>query len=276
MGAPERWPASGARQWPGLRSEYARLAPHEGPTVTGPNQVGVAFTAHRGLPWESGGRTVEADIPAGSTIVTGGVGISWLRVREPTEALEMYPAPDLLRAVAAPWHPAPVETPPMVGTGDAVVLGIGSVLRRVHATDAYLSDVAASTLANRLAIHLLSSYCGMRSLERGRGDGRLDARTVARVAEFVDARLGSRLALDQLASVARLSPFHFARAFKSSTGLTPHGFVTSRRMDRARNLLLTGRDPVDEVARMVGFTNVSHFRRVFRRHVGLPPSALRR
>lgn len=272
MSGPGRPVGGGARQWPGMRSEHAWLPPHEDPTTTGPYQVGVAFSGHRGLPWQSGGRSGVADIAPGSTIVTGGAGIQWLRVREPTEALEIYPSPDLLRAVAGS---AAAERPLVVGSADGVVLAIGSVLRRVHATDGFLSDVAASTLAHRLAAHLLTRYAGLPRTAGLRTPGTLEARTVDRVADYVDSALGSPLSLDQLAEVARLSPFHFARAFKNSTGMTPHGFVTSRRIDRARHLLRTGDEPVDAVARAVGFSNVSHFRRVFRRHTAMPLSALR-
>jgi AraC family transcriptional regulator len=223
----------------------------------------VAFSGHRGLPWESGGRTVTGDIAPGSAIVTGADGIRWLRVREPTEALEIYPAPTLLGSSTGPAEP-------VVGARDGVVLGIGSVLRRAHVTDAYLPDVAASTLAHRLAAHLLTRYHGVPVPV---GPGTLDPRAVDRVAEYVDSALAGPITLDRLAAVAVLSPYHFARAFKGTTGLTPHGFVTSRRMDRARRLLRT--EPVETVGRKVGFSNLSHFRRVFRRHTGLPPSAYR-
>lgn len=226
-GAPER-PAGGvARQWPGMRSEYAWLPAHEHPTVTGPHQVGVPFSGHRGLPWRSGVRSAAGDIPPGSTIVTGADGIDWLRVREPTEAVEVYLSPELMRALTGSAAPPVMERPVVVGASDGVVLAIGSVLRRAHATDAYLGDVAASTLAHRLAVHLLTRYCGIPYAAGARDVGTLPPGTVDRVAEYVDSALGSPLGLDQLARVALLSPFHFARAFKNSTGLTPHGFVTS-------------------------------------------------
>lgn len=264
--------ADGFRQWPGMRTQYAVLPPHEEPTTTGPGQVGIAFSGHTGLPWRSAGCTRVSDIPPGSAIVTGSDPIAWLRVGEPTEALEIYPDPQLLRAVAG--GPAdPLDRPLAVGVQDGVVLAVGSVLRRAHATGGALSDVAASTLAHRLTAHLLDRYAGLRT--PGPGPGTLDARTVDRVAQFVDSTLHGTVTLDRLAGVAALSPFHFARAFKRSTGLTPHAFVTSRRIDRARHLLRTGRDPVDEVARAVGFSNVSHFRRVFRGHTAVNPSALR-
>ena len=254
-----------------MRSEYAWLPAHEQPTVTGAGQVGIAFSGHRGLPWESGGRPVNADIAPGSAIVTGAEAIAWLRVREPTEALEIYPSPDLLRALSG--RPA-IERAAVVGAPDGVVLAIGSVLRRVHATGGDLGDVAASTLAHRLAAHLLRRYGGV-AVPGAPTTGTLDPRTVDRVAQYVDSALAETLTLDQLAGVALLSPFHFARAFRNSTGLTPHAFVTARRMDRARQLLRTGPDPVDSVARAVGFSNVSHFRRVFRQHTAVLPSAVR-
>lgn len=254
-----------------MRSEYAWLPAHEDPTATGPGQVGIAFSGHRGLPWSSGGRSAAGDIAPGSAIVTGAEGIDWLRVREPTEALEIYPSPELLRSVAGG---AAVERPTVVGVPDGVVLGIGSVLRRVHATGGHLDDVAASTLAHRLAAHLLRRYAGI-PVVGAPATGTLDARTVDRVAQYVDSALDGQLSLDRLAGVALLSPFHFARAFRNSTGLTPHAFVTARRMDRARQLLRTGPDPVEAVARAVGFSNVSHFRRVFRQHTAVLPSAVR-
>jgi AraC family transcriptional regulator len=250
-----------------MRSEYASLPAHRDPTETGPHQVGVAFSGHARLPWESGGRSAVADIRPGSAVVTGADGVTWLRVAEPTEALEIYPDPELLRALAG--GPVTVERP-VVGADDGVVLGIGSVLRRAHALDTHLSDVAASTLAYRLGTHLLTRYHG---LTVPPGPGLLDARTVDRVAAYVDSALAGPITLDRLAAVATLSPYHFARAFKAATGLPPHEFVTCRRIDRACRLLRS--EPVESAARAVGFGNLSHFRRVFRRHTGVPPSAYR-
>jgi AraC family transcriptional regulator len=261
------------RQWPGLRSEYAWLPPHDGATVTGAHQIGVAFTGHRGLVHDLGGRPRQGDIAPGSTIVSGADAITWLRVREATEALEMYPDPALVAAVAADWSSRPVLVDPGVGHRDGVVLGVGSVLRRAHVTGGGLTDVAASTLAHRLVGHLLHRYAGLRPPRPA--PGRLDAVTVDRVTEVVEAGLDSPLTLDGLAAAARLSPYHFGRAFRETTGLAPYAFVTARRMDRARLLLTTTRAPVAAVAAQVGYANLSHFRRTFRRHHGVAPAAVR-
>ncbi len=81
--------------------------------------------------------------------------------------------------------------------------------------------------------------------------------------------------LEDLAAEAGFSAFHFARAFKQSTGMAPHEFVTMRRMERAKELLLAGRSSVPEIAYAVGYSNVSHFRRLLRRYTGFAPSDLR-
>lgn len=239
---------------------------------TAPDQIGVSFSSHRAVVYESEGRTVEADLAAGSVIVTGHDPITWLRVRETTEALEIYPDLNLLHGIAAeavPFEPVPPGR-------DATVLGVASILKRVHGMGSMLSDIAASTLAHKLACHLLHHYCGRRGHDRApRLPGRLDRGTVDRVAAFVDAELSGVLTLDRLASVARLSPFHFARAFKATTGLAPHQFVTFRRIHRATTLLVQSTDGVEQVAYAVGMSNVSHFRRVFRRHLGVTPGRLR-
>ena len=257
------------RDWPGMRSEYSWLPPGGEPTRTAPNQVGVSFSAHQDLVYESGPRTVESDLAPGSVIVTGRDPITWLRVGETIEALEIYPDLTLLREFGAPS----LEAAP--SGRDGTVLGIASVLKRVHTTGSALSDVAASTLAHQLARHLVEQYCGAAFETRHPAPGRLDRRTVDRVAAFVDAELPGVLTLDRLAAVARLSPFHFARAFKATTGLAPHQFVTSRRMHRATTLLVHTSAGVDQIAHAVGLSNVSHFRRLFRSHVGVTPGRLR-
>jgi AraC family transcriptional regulator len=251
------------RRWPGMRSEYSWIPAGQSAGRTEPNQVGVSFSHHRAAVYHSNGRTVEGDIAAGAVFVTGSDAITWERVQETSEALEIFPDLDLL----------PVsELQPATATRDGTVLAISSILKRVHATGSALTDVAASTLAHRLAEHLLETYAGQRF---PRHVGRLDRAVVDRVAEFVDAELASELTLDRLAAVALLSPFHFARAFKASTGLAPHQFVTARRMSRATTLLLGSELSVVDVAHAVGMSNLSHFRRVFRAHTGMLPGAIR-
>jgi len=256
--------------WPGMRSEYAWLQAGGGPTRTKPNQVGVSFSAHHGAVYATADRTVEADIAGGSVFVTGRAPIAWLHITEPTEAVEVYPDAELLRALAGEEP----ELAPAAGTRDGTILAICSVLKQAHTVGVLLSDIAASTLAHRLAAHLLMHYSDSRYRPE-RPPGHLERKVVDQVTEYVDAGLSGPLTLDRLGQAVALSPFHFAHAFKATTGLSPHQFVMARRMHRA-TLLLTGTAmPVSQVATEVGLSNVSYFRRMFRRTMGMLPGELR-
>ncbi len=254
-----------------MRSEYSWIPGGGSAGRTEPHQVGVSFSSHQGAVYESAGRTVEADIVAGAVVVTGREAISWLRVRETTEALEIFPDSSLLLSLATD----PPELEPAL-TWDGTVLAIGAMLQRVHTNGLDLTDIAASTLAHRLASHLLQHYSSYPRASPRPSRGRLDRGTVDRVTQFVDAELASELTLDRLAKVATRSPFHFARLFKAATGMAPHQFVMARRVHRATALLLQPTLSVPDIARSVGLSNVSHFRRMFRRHTGLLPGELRK
>ena len=96
-----------------------------------------------------------------------------------------------------------------------------------------------------------------------------------RVTEFIALHLDQDLTLAQLGAVACMSPFHFARLFKRSTGLPPHRFVVRARIDQARALLAEQRLPIRRIAEVVGFRTVSHFTAVFHRVTGTTPRAYR-
>lgn len=258
--------------WPGMRSEYCWLPPQDEPTVTRPHQLGISFSAHRAQEWESGGRAVRADIPAGAAFVTGEEAITWGGVSTPTEALEIYPDPALVRRHAG--GAAQVEGAHCVR--DGVLFGMATLVKRAHVVGGGLTDIEASTLAHRLVAHMLRNHARSAAVPRARAVGVLDRRTVERVTDYVDADLAGPITLDRMADVAALSPYHFARAFKATTGLAPHRFVTARRLEAAKAALLTSKASVVDVAHSVGFANVSHFRRLFRREFGVAPGELRR
>jgi AraC family transcriptional regulator len=96
------------------------------------------------------------------------------------------------------------------------------------------------------------------------------------VTDFVDDNLSMDLGISEMAGVANLSPYHFSRQFKRSTGLSPHQYVIGRRVERARELL-SGTDlSVGAVASAVGFAHQSHLAYHVRRRFGVAPSSLRR
>ena len=86
-----RYTGSTTIEWPGMVSVYAVLGPHPKVTTTGAHQAGTDFGGHRGLVREIDGRAERHDAAPGSVYVTGPSPIRWLEVRDPTEALEIYP-----------------------------------------------------------------------------------------------------------------------------------------------------------------------------------------
>jgi AraC family transcriptional regulator len=135
--------------------------------------------------------------------------------------------------------------------------------------------LAAESLANLLAVHLIRHVSAPRRLERGR-DGVLPRGRLRAVVEYIEEHLDGCPTLAQLAAVVRLNPYHFARQFKAATGLPPHQYVILRRVERAKQLLQAGTDlSLAEVALRAGFSDQSQFSRHFKRLVGVTPGQFR-
>lgn len=106
---------------------------------------------------------------------------------------------------------------------------------------------------------------------------RLSPVRLRRVTRFVADNLSGEISPADMAAVAELSPYHFARVFKATTGVSPHRYVRARRIERARDLLSARDDaPLSEVALACGFANQSHFTAAFTHAVGVPPGRFRR
>jgi AraC family transcriptional regulator len=132
-------------------------------------------------------------------------------------------------------------------------------------------------LARALSAHLLrahSSYDG-RSAE-ARPPGALTRAQLDRVVECMDANLTRPLTLADLAEAASLSPTHFARRFKATTGAAPHQHIMRLRLQRAQRLLRETSRSIAQVAFECGFSHQGHLTRVFTRLAGITPAAFRR
>jgi len=272
-----RYTGSSTIEWPGMVSVYAVLGPQDGVTTTGAHQVGIDFSGHLGLVREVDGRAGRHDAPPGAVYVTGRSPITWLEVSDPTEALEIYPDLDLVDRLARDLG-VTAEVRPSFAKPDGMVFAIAARLRRAHLAAGVLTDVEASTLAHLLVRHLLRRYGRGPGpgTSTGRGPaGELPPGAVDVVAEYTRAHLTDVITLDGLAGAVNLSPYHFARSFRATTGMTPHAFVTEHRLMVARDRLLRGDTSVTGIALSVGFSNISHFRRLFRRRYGLTPAGLR-
>ena len=152
---------------------------------------------------------------------------------------------------------------------------------------ALLSELETETSAGRLLAETLASSLAARlaqchvdpSLGRPRLDferGRLDRGRLRRVLDYIETNLEGDLRLEQLASVACLSRFHFARAFKAAVGRSPHQYVSARRLEHAKALLVGDDRPLADIALALDFSCQANFTRAFARATGQTPGRYRR
>jgi AraC-like DNA-binding protein len=105
--------------------------------------------------------------------------------------------------------------------------------------------------------------------------GGLSPLQLRRITEYLAAHLAEDVALAQLACLVGFSPFHFARAFKRSTGLPPHRYQIGLRIEKARALLEATMLPISDVAVQIGYEDPSYFARLFARETGMTPHVYR-
>ncbi len=105
--------------------------------------------------------------------------------------------------------------------------------------------------------------------------GGLPPYKLRQVTEFISENLSRNLTLAEMANLLQMGPCHFARAFKESTGLSPHQFVLRRRVERALQMLKETRNNLADIAYDLGFSSQGHFTTVFSKIVGVSPSNYR-
>jgi AraC family transcriptional regulator len=136
-----------------------------------------------------------------------------------------------------------------------------------------------SPLVDHIALSLLSHLYQTYSAKpawKPKARGGLAPWQESRAKEAMDANLDKEITIAQLAHDCRLSASQFGRAFRQSTGCTPHRWRLRRRIKRAQDLLLTSDKNLAEIARVCGFHDQSHLTRAFGQAVGISPGLWRR
>jgi AraC-like DNA-binding protein len=106
--------------------------------------------------------------------------------------------------------------------------------------------------------------------------GTLATWQLRRVTDYMLVRLPAQVELQELASLVGLSQWHFAQAFKASTGISPYQWQLDARLRQARDLLLSTDQTIDQIAIATGFSDYTHLIRQFRKKTGMPPARWRR
>jgi len=178
------------------------------------------------------------------------------------------PRPRLLQALLAPEEPAGVIfvafEDPAIWTG--VQAGLRDLLRWWGSQPPCL-PLAENALEKVLLLTRWTHGLQKRPL--------LDER-IAQVTAHIEAHVHEELSVEGLARVAGLSASRLAHLFRDRTGLTPMQFLETRRIEKAKHLLLTTDLPVQQIGQSIGFPNAQHFSVRFRKMTGQSPRAFRR
>ena len=162
-----------------------------------------------------------------------------------------------------------------VAFDDATIFGLGTAVLPALSRPDQADQLFVEHVLMALGKYVAQTYGNMRPrLLPVRGG--LAPWQVKRAKEILNANLGGRVSLKEVASECRLSVSHFSRAFRRSMGAAPHSWLLTRRVDVAKQKLRDDRLPLLDVALHCGFTDQSYLTRVFTRIVEVGPGAWRR
>jgi len=182
---------------------------------------------------------------------------------------------DIIAEDAGAPRIADLQFIPGVGVMDHVVAELTRLLLPVFDTPDRVSLLFADYVSLALGSHVAQAYGGMKSVVALRQGG-LAAWQERRAKELISANLEGNLSTGDLARECSLSAGHFARAFRRSTGLSPHQWLVWCRVEKAHGLLRDGGLSLAEIARACGFADQSHFTKAYTRLRGISPGAWRR
>lgn len=160
------------------------------------------------------------------------------------------------------------------GATDPVLAGIAAALLPSLERPAQACRLFLDHMALALCAHLASAYGGAR--RRPAPTAGLAPWQARRAKELLAANLARSVPLVEVAAACQLSRGHFSKAFKATTGQSPHAWLVERRIEAARGMLLASTASLSEIAIACGFADQSHLTRVFGARTGSSPASWRR
>jgi AraC family transcriptional regulator len=273
-------------------------APDLAPGPTAPATIASPYRLHR-IERPSGAITIAASPEAAFVVRINLLARQPLSGARRGAQLKQCIAPDLLmvaapgKAITMPGHMAQSVLVLHAAPGAfevATGLDVADIAGPIHGqalADGLLTGLVerlfdVSDSDTRLAQSLFQALClALVEHARVRGSrtqlrGGLTESQLTRLRTHVEARLEQPLPISELAALAGLSPFHFARAFKTSMGLAPASWIRLRRLTVGQRLLQDTTMSIADVAAAVGYDSPSRFSRAFRAMTGETPSQYRR
>jgi AraC family transcriptional regulator len=193
------------------------------------------------------------------------------RIAQPVDATCIQLAPNVLASVAQELGRRP-ELAATCRLRDEQVHGIVALMEAELRAGCPNGRPYGQYLAQVLAAFLLQNYSAARS--PASGSAHAGRQKISAALQYIQSK-AQDLSIDRLAAVSHLSPYHFSRLFKQSTGLTPHQYVLHWRIEESKRLLTRTELDLAEIAQRLGFRDQSHFTERFRKITGATPKRWR-
>jgi AraC family transcriptional regulator len=196
------------------------------------------------------------------------------------EVLHIYLPANPFTALAATGQGASTESARLrykAGFRDPLLESIAHCILMEMGQETSSGALLIETLASSLIARLLQSHSNISpELQHSRVySNRLADRKLRHVLDFIETHIEGDLTVERIAATVSLSQFHFARLFKSTTGKSPHQYVSERRLIHAKQMLVDADRPLVDIAHACGFSSEGNFCRSFRRATGVTPGQFR-
>ncbi|NEV00642.1 helix-turn-helix transcriptional regulator [Bradyrhizobium uaiense] len=213
--------------------------------------------------------------PGVVTIIPDGSSSRW-DIPKPVDVVQLYlPRQTLQRVSDEAGNASPIDLLERTAHPDAItsrlLLSASDVLEGNGALDTLFRQQLTELLATRLLVAHAGSSSTLQPVVGG-----LSPTTLRRAIERLRSDTDADVSLTALAADAGLSRFHFCRAFKESTGLSPQAWLRQHRLEQAMNMLRHTEAPIVEVAVALGYGSQTAFAAAFRRLTGETPTEWRR
>ena len=262
--------------WEGVLLERHRHGPYNADAHEHPSYfVCLHLSEPAPLLWRTNGTSGSKVLGPGSAVVLSRGTRDSVSFPKPVERILFTLDPRVFQQALQEHHTGrDVELVDQWGVQDRQIEYILRALEADLDAESPAGKLFGQSLINALAVHLQRQYSVTPPKTMNLRGGLPSAR-LKRVKEYIEANLDQDVALSQLAATAGMSPHYFAELFKQSVGVSPHQYLLRRRIERARQFLHDSNMRILEAGVRSGFSDQSHFTKIFRRMVGVTPTEYR-
>jgi AraC family transcriptional regulator len=270
--------SSARSPWQGLLLEQHELVPFESNDVCCLNNLIFLHQAEAmTLEWKQGGQYRSIPIlPNQISVLPAQLGYSARSTHAGGHFLMLSLEPRILAYAAYEFaDPNRLELALTLGANDSFIQAMCLALHAEAQAGAPGGRLYSDSLGTALAVHLVQKY-SLQAPRTREYNGGLAKYQLRRAVDFIHENLDKDVSLNALASAVGISPYHFARLFKQSTGLAPHQYLLRCRVERARHLFLSSEASIADIAVRLGFCDQSHLASHFKRVYGVTPKKFQR